>query len=189
MSERKGAMLLLGIIAIASLGLSGYMFVTSEILITPGTTSPDSGLILVGLWDDLATNKEYAPYIFDHSWLIEVGNNQFNNSNYIEVSNNNTSFKLIEEGFYKITLLLLLNSVEPSTIYYVRLLRNNVVDHSFVRIAMTDNPISSAYQTQSSVYVKSNGLDNFTIRCHSISDAFEVYDLQLYNQLTIEYHK
>ena len=189
MSESKGAMFLLGIIAIASLGLSGYMFVKSEILITPGTTSPDSGLILVGLWDDLATNKEYAPYTFDHSWLIEFDNNQFNNSNYIEVSNNNTSFKLLEEGFYKITLLLLLNSVDPSVIYYVLLLRNNVIDHSFVRIAMTANPISLAYQIESTVYVKSNGLDNFTIRCHSISDAFEVYDIQEYNQLTIEYHQ
>ena len=67
MSERKGGMLLLGIIAIAALGLSGYMFVKNEIFTTPGTTTPENGLILVGLWDDFTKNKEYAPYTTDDS--------------------------------------------------------------------------------------------------------------------------
>jgi len=188
MSERKSGMLLLGIIAIAALGLSGYMLIKNEILTPAGTTSPDSGLILVGLWDDLAKNKEYAPYTTDDSWLIEVDNNHFNNSNYIEVSNNNTSFKLLEEGFYKITLLLMLYDVDATFVYWAFLLRNSVFDHCFARVPISANPSSPFFQIESSAYVKSTGLDNFTIRCYSSgSDAFNVGVSQTFNQLTIEY--
>ena len=188
MGERKGAMLLLGIIAIAALGFSGYVFIKNEIFATSGTTPPDSGLILVGLWDDLTKNKEYAPFTTDSSWLIEFDNNQFNNSNYISVSNNNTRFKLLKEGFYKITLLLLLYDVDASEVYWTYLLRNNLYDHCLARVAISDYPSSPYHQIESSVYVKSTGLDNFTIRCYSTgSDAFEVGWLNNFNQLSIEY--
>ena len=194
MSERKGAIILLWIVAFGSLGFSGYLFVKNEIFSAPspdsGVTSPDSGLTLVGLWDDLAKNKEFAPFTTDSSWLIEFDNNQFNNSNHIEVSNNNTSFKLLKEGFYKITLLLRLDGVNPDRVYWVYFLRNNLYDHCFARVAISDNPGSSAHQIESSVYVKSTGLDNFSIRCYSTgSDAFEIGYLQNFNQLSIEYNQ
>ncbi|MHA1191698.1 MAG: hypothetical protein ACTSP9_05310 [Promethearchaeota archaeon] len=114
MSERKGGMILLGIIALSALGFSGYIFVDNTFL---STAPPDSGLILVGLWDDLATNKDYAPYNTDTSWLIEFNNNQYNDSNYISVKNGNTNFKLLKEGFYKLTLLLYVNGLDPSATY------------------------------------------------------------------------
>ena len=181
-------MVLLGIIAIAALGLSGYLFIKSEIVAAPGATSPDGGLILVGLWDDLAKNKEYATFTTDYSWLIEFDNNQFNNSNYIEVSNNNTSFKLLKEGFYKITLLLLLYDVDADEVYWAYLLRNYLYDHCLARVAISEYPGSPYHQIESSVYVKSTGLDNFSIRCYSTgSDAFDVGYLNAFNQLSIEY--
>ena len=188
MGERKSGMLLLGIIAIAALGLSGYLFIKNEIIAAPGTPASDSGLTLVGLWDDLATNKEFATFTTDSSWLIEFDNNQYNNSNYIEVSNNNTSFKLLKEGFYKITLLLRLSDVDADEVYWAYLLRNYLFDHCLARVAISDYPGSPYHQIESSVYVKSTGLDNFTIRCYSTgSDAFEVGYLQTFNQLSIEY--
>lgn len=188
MSERKGAIILLWIIAVGSLGFSGYMFVKNEVFSAPEGT--DSGLTLVGLWDDLATNKEYAPYTTDSSWLIEFSNNKFNNSNYIEVSNNNTRFKLLKEGFYKITLLLRLDDVDASEVYWVYFLRNGLFDHCLARVAISDNPGSPDHQIESSVYVKSTGLDNFSIRCYSTgSDAFEIGYLQTFNQLSIEYNQ
>ena len=70
MSERKGAIILIGIIAIGALGFSGYMFVTNELFVTPEATPPDSGLILVGLWEDFSKNTEYAPDTTDASWRI-----------------------------------------------------------------------------------------------------------------------
>jgi len=190
MSERKGAMVLLGIITIAALGLSGYMFVKNEIFAAPGTTTQDSGLILVELWDDLAKNKEYATFTTDSSWLIEFDNNQFNNSNYIEVSNNNTSFKLLKEGFYKITLLLLLYEVAADEVYWAYLLRNYAYDHCLARVAISEYPGSTYHQIESSVYVKSTGLDNFSIRCYSTNlAAFDVGHLQAFSQLSIEYNQ
>ena len=191
MSERKGAIILIGIIAIGALGFSGYIFVDNTFLSTaPPDSPPDSGLTLVGLWDDLVKNKEFAPFTTDSSWLIEFDNNQFNNSNYISISNNNTSFKLLKEGYYKITLLLLLNDVDASEVYWTYFIRNGLFDHCLARVAISDNPGSSYHQIESSIYVKSTGLDNFSIRCYSTgSDAFEIGHLQNFNQLSIEYNQ
>ncbi|GAG07907.1 unnamed protein product, partial [marine sediment metagenome] len=56
------------------------------------------------------------------------------------------------------------------------------------RVAISDNPSSPYHQIESSVYVKSTGLDNFSIRCYSTgSDAFDVGHLNTFNQLSIEY--
>ena len=190
MSERKGGMLLLGIVAIAALGLSGYLFFKNEIFTTPGTTNPDSGLVLVGLWDDLEKNTEFAPFTADDSWLVEFSNSQFNNTNHIEASNNNTSFKLLEEGFYKITLLIMLYSVDATEVYWAYLLRNGEFEQCFDRVAISTNQPSTFFQIESSLYVKSTGLDNFSIRCYSTSsDAFEVALSQDFNQLSIEYNQ
>jgi len=61
MSGRSAGMALLGIIAFGGLGLSGYMFLKYEFL-SPITPTQDSGLILVGLWDDLSRNTDYTPW-------------------------------------------------------------------------------------------------------------------------------
>jgi len=185
-------MFLVGIIAFAALGLSGYMFYKNEILVAPGTTSPENGLTLVGLWDGLAKNKEYLPYTSDTSWLIEFSDNQFNNSDYISASYSNTRFKLLKEGFYKITLLLQLEFVNVlvNSIYYIHLYRNSTTEHYFDRIVIAANPSSPYYQIESSLYVKSTGLDYFVIRCHCFGDTFfTITNTQTYNQLSIEYNQ
>ncbi|MHA1670226.1 MAG: hypothetical protein ACTSV5_06555 [Promethearchaeota archaeon] len=185
MSERKGGMVLLGIIAFAALGFSGYMFIDNQFL---SIDPPDNGLILVGLWDDLAKNKENAPYNTDASWLLEFYNNQYNDSNYISVDNDNTRFKLLKEGFYKITLLLYLYYLDPpSATYWVYLYRNNSVDHCLAKIAL---PTSEHYQVESSLYIKSTGLDNFFIRTYCTGDtSFGVATSQSFNQLSFEYNQ
>jgi len=185
-------MFLVGIIAFAALGLSGYMFYKNEILVDPGTTSPESGLTLAGLWDGLVKNTEYAPYTSDTSWLIEFNDNQFNNSNHISVSNNNTRFKLLKEGFYKITLLLQLEFVNVlvNSIYYIHLYRNSTSAHYFDRIAIAASPSSTYYHIESSLYVKSTGLDYFVIRCYCSGDTFfTIANTQTFNQLSIEYNQ
>jgi len=187
MSERKGAMVILGIITIAALGLSGYVFYKNEIFAAPGAPSSDRGLILVGLWDDLVKNKEFAPYTTDATWRIEFDNNQYNDSNYISVSNNNTHFKLLKEGFYKLTLLIYVNELEPGGTYWFYLYRNNSVNHCFAKI---EHPTVSRYQVESSVFVKSTGLDNFFIRAYSTGDiSFAISTTQSFNQLSIEYNQ
>jgi hypothetical protein len=188
MSERKGATVLLAIIAIAALGFSGYLFIKNEIIAAPGTTTPNSGLILVGLWDNLEKNTEYDPYNIDSSWLIEFADNQFNDSNHIEMSNNNTSFKLLKEGFYKITLLLMLADLDPGEVYWAYLRRNGIFDHCLARVAISANPSSPYHQVESSAYVKSTGLDNFSINCYSTGfDLFRIGTSASFIQFSIEY--
>ncbi|MHA1878504.1 MAG: hypothetical protein ACTSUC_18840 [Promethearchaeota archaeon] len=183
MSERKGATFLLGIIAISALGLSGYMLVDNLVF---STTTPDSGLTLVGLWDDLTKNKEFAPFTTDASWLIEFDNNQFNNSDYISVSNNNTSFKLLREGFYKLTLLLYVNDLDPSATYCFYLYRNNSINHCVAKIA---HPTDDNHQVESSIFIKSTGLDNFFIRTYCTDDtSFAIATTQSFNQISFEYN-
>ena len=188
MSERKGAMVLVGIIAIAAIGFSGYMFVKNEIFAVPGTPASDSGLTLVGLWDDLVKNKDYAPYNTDTSWRLEFDNNQYNDSNYISVSNGNTNFKLLKEGFYKLTLLLYLYYLDvASGTYWIYLYRNNSVDQSIAKIA---HPTTNNYQVETSVYIRSTGLDTFLIRAYCTGDAsFEVATGQSFNQFSIEFNQ
>jgi len=187
MSERKSGIIILGIIAIAALGLGGYSFISNIFL---SETSPDSGLILVGLWEDLTKNKEYAPYNTDASWLIEFYNSPYNNSNYISVSNNNTTFKLLKEGFYKVNLLLTLDNLTANGIYWAYLYRNDTFEQCFDRVAISANPSSPLYQIESSVFVKSTGFDNFFIRCYSFGDpSFRLTATQTFNQLSFEYNK
>ena len=180
-------MVLLGIIALAGLGLSGYMFVKDEFL-SPTTPTKDSGLILVGLWDDLDYNADYAPWNTTSDWLLEFSNSLFNDSNYISVSNGNTHFVLLKTGVYKITLTILLYTLDADTIYWVYLRRNGAFDHAFERISISANPYDSYYQVQSSLYVYGNGVDSFVINCYNtVSDAFLVSSSDAYNQLSIEY--
>ena len=189
MSERKVGIILIGIIAIGALGFSGYMFFKNEIFATPpGDAPPDSGLTLVGLWEDLVKNKEYTPYTTDSSWLLEFYNNQYNDSNSISIDNDNTRFKLLKEGFYKLTLLVYLYNLNPASAnYWVYLYRNNSIDQSIAKVAL---PTSDGYQVESSVYIKSTGTDNFFIRCYCSGDSsFEVATAQSFNQLSIEYNQ
>jgi len=95
MSCRSAGTVLLGIIALVGLGLSGYMFLKYEFL-SPITPTKDSGLILVGFWDDLDENTDYTPWNFNDDWLVEFSDSPFNDSNYISVSNGNTRFALLQ---------------------------------------------------------------------------------------------
>lgn len=189
MSGRSAGMVLLGIIALAGVGMSGYMLLKYE-FINPSTPSEDSGLILVGLWGDLDRSMDYPPWDETDNWLLSLGDNQFNDSSYISCSNQNTNFILLKPGFYKITLTLQLSSLQSGTEYKVELQRNSFTDQMLERLVLSDNPGSSQYRIQSSLYVYGNGIDYFQINCFSsVGDpSFSVETTwDYYNQLSIEY--
>ena len=189
MSGRSAGMVLLGIIALAGVGMSGYMLLKYE-FISPSTPSGDSGLILVGLWDDLDTSMDYPPWDEANNWLLKLKDNQFNDSSYISCSNQNTNFILLKPGFYKITLTLLLSDLQASSAYFVELQRNSFTDHILERVVLSANPGSSKYRIQSSLYVYGNGIDYFQINCFcSVGDPSFSVDAtwDYYNQLSIEY--
>ncbi|KKL96217.1 hypothetical protein LCGC14_1846690 [marine sediment metagenome] len=187
MSGRSAGMALLGIIAFGGLGLSGYMFLKYEFL-SPMTPTQDSGLILVGLWDDLSRNTDYTPWDSTGTWLLEFRNSPLNDSNYISVSNGNTHFVLIKEGYYKITLTLRLDSLDANAQYAVDLLKNGSVVSIFAQFAISANPSQDYYPIQSSLYVYGNGVDYFAIVCNNAGDpSFTISEFNIYNQLSIEY--
>ncbi len=169
MSGRSAGMVLLGIIALGGLGLSGYMFLKYEFL-SPITPTKDSGLILVGLWNNLDKNIDYAPWDSDDDWLVEFRDSPLNDSNYISVDNGNTRFALIRAGFYKITLKILLWNLAFGDAFYVHLRRNGVYESTFDYFSKSDHPGTTSYQVLSSLYIYSNGLDSFTINCYSLFD-------------------
>ncbi len=185
MSGRSAGMVLLGIIAITGLGLSGYMFLKYEFL---SPTNKNSGLLLVGLWDNLNENTDYTPHDSTADFLVELKESPFNDSNYVSVSNGNTRFVLKQAGFYKITLNMLFQAIGSSYLYLVYLQRNGDVERSFARITISANPGSTMYYLKSSLYIYSNGIDYFEINCVSYDDTyFIVSNSNQYNQLSIEY--
>lgn len=187
MSNRKGSIVLLFIITLAALGFSGYLAV-DKFFLTPEST--DDGLILVGLWKDLDENTDYYPYDSEVYWLVEFPNNLYNDSNHISVNSSNTSFKLMQKGFYKIIIVLILFGFDSSTpcTYWIKLLRNSITYRSLDRIDLPANPPMWHYFLQTSFYVESTGLDEFSISCfcNFDSNGFTVFNDNT-NQLAIEF--
>lgn len=187
MSGRSASMVLLGIIALAGLGLSGYLFLKYESL-SPLTPTNDSGLILVGLWNNINMNLDYPPYDSLDDFLLEFYESPFNDSIYVSMSSGNTRFVLKQAGFYKITLNLFFESISPSSIYNVYLLRNGAIERAFEYISISANPKGVIYYAKSSLYVYGNRTDYFVINCYSGDDSsFFVSATNQYNQLMIEY--
>ncbi len=177
-------MVLLGIIALAGFGLSGYMFLKYEFL-SPVSPTKDSGLILVGLWNDLSKNTDFTPSNLNWDWLVEFRDSPLNDSNYISVDNGNTRFTLIQPGFYKITLKIELWNLDASDAYYVHLLKNNSYANTFESFSTSANPGLLIYQVLSSLYIYNNEFDSFIINCLSMFDFSFTGGGD--SQLTIEY--
>jgi hypothetical protein len=186
MSDRSIGTIILGIIAIAGLGLSGFMFIKDNILFPVS----DTGLVLVGLWDDLDRNTDYASYNTNSTWLIEFRDSLLNNSNYVTVSRNNTRF-VLSPGLYKITLSFIFSSMAQGEGYAISLIRTGSTDHFLADHYHNETAIINGeyYASCSSVFVQGNGVDYFDIKCASIyGDSFDLGN-DKYNQLSIEYIK
>ena len=170
MSDRKGSIVLLFIIALAALGVSGYL-VVDKFFLTPEPT--DECLVLVGLWNGLEKNTDYAPWNTDESWLVKFPDNLYNDSNHISVNSSKTSFKLLQTGFYKITIRFIFYGLDSTSaaIYWVSLLRNGANSEYFERLAIPANPSSSYYFIQASLYIESTGLADFAFNCFCNSDS------------------
>ena len=183
MSDKSTGTILLGIIAIAGLGLSGFMFVKNEIVFP----SSDTGLLLVGAWNDLDYNIAHAPHTEMDDYLLEFRLSLFNNSNYVSFNADNTRF-VLSPGLYKINLAIIFTGITVNETYYTQLLTNGLNNNFFNRYETSANPESTYHTFSSSLYVRANGVDYFEIRCTSRGDYFFPHDDE-YNQLSIEYVK
>ena len=184
MSDRSTGSILIGIIAVAALGLSGFMFVKNEIFFP----TSDTGLMLVGIWEDLEYNTGYGGHTENYDWLLEFRNSPLNDSNYIAVSNDNTRF-VLATGLFKITLSLLLEGLVTPEEYSVVLLKNGETCIFFDYYETGPDDDSSQYQVCSSIYVAGNGINYFEINCFSASHDPFFSSSNSNNQLSIEYVK
>ena len=141
--------------------------------------------IVVGIWDALDDNLDYAPYNLQNDWLFEFGDNKLNNTDYISVSNTNTRITLLKSGWYRIHLSVLLSSISPSSYYRVRLLKDGAIESYLDFLATSSTIDSSWHYINSYTFVFSGGTNYIEIEASSTYDSTPSNDD--YNQLTIEY--
>ena len=175
----------LGIIGIIlSAGAIGFTFVVWN---GQKTTNNLTRTNVVGVWDALNDNQDFAPYNLQRDWLLEFRDSSLNNTDYISVSNTNTRIKLLKSGWYRIHLSVLLVGMSPDRSYRMRILKDGAIefDLDFYETALT---LVSIYHTiDSSAFVYSDGTNFIEIRGYSSSDDFSVPPNDLNNQLTIEF--
>ena len=184
---KNSGVIIFGIISIIALGLSGYTFVTTQILIPPETPHPSPKI--VGVWNGLDRNVDNPDFNDDYDWLIEPLLNAYNDTTYINTTNSNTRIHLIKAGWYKIQIRVLLSSISGGISYYLALLKNDI------QIAYLDywHPSSTSdatyYAMQGTEYVLSDGDDyiEINVRTGPIDPVFVYTFEQEYNELVIEY--
>ncbi|MFW9879258.1 MAG: hypothetical protein ACFFG0_39775 [Candidatus Thorarchaeota archaeon] len=179
---RSGTVLgIIGIILAA--GAIGFTFIVWN---SQNTTNDLTRTCVVGVWETLSDNLDFAPYNMQNNWLLEFGDNTLNNTDYISVSNINTRITLLKSGWYRIHLSVLMVGINPSNVYRVRILKDGVIE-SFLDFYETSAAIDSIYHSiDSSAFVYSNGTNYIEINGYS-TDDFSVPSNNLYNQLTIEF--
>ena len=184
MSKNTAGFIILGIISIAGLGLGGYTLYTTTL---SSQIEEDQGLILVGIWDELYYNTEYAPYTATSYWLLEYGSNRLNNSAYVSVSNNNTRITFLKPGWYRIQLTMVLSSLDAGSWYWIIILKNGVQEFYLLYHETSGTPESDYLCIDSDAFVYSNGTNYFEILGDSNGEPFSPGGSQIYNQLTIEF--
>jgi len=185
MSKNSGGFIILGLISIAGLGLGGYTFFVTQIFVIPEETGPN----IVGIWDALEADYTHYPYITPTNWLFKLSANSYINPEYVSVNNSYTRITLVKQGWYRIQLSVLLESVDaPFNIYRLGLLKNGTIIFNFdyVQSFSSTNPYKRNVNAEG--YVLSDGNDYIEISGYSSGDIFIPYtSLQESNQLVIEF--
>ena len=175
----------LGIIGIIlAAGAIGFAFVVWN---GQNTTNNLSRTIVVGIWDDIDSNLDYAPYNLQNDWLFEFGDNKLNNTEYISVSNTNTRITLLKSGWYRIHISVLLGGISPSSSYRLELLKDGTIESYLDFYATSSTNDSSWHYIDSSAFVYSNGTNFIEINEYSSSDDFAPSTNDMYHQFTIKY--
>ena len=170
------------IIGASGLGLGIFSFITMQAKEgSPGTTC-----VVVGIWDQLYQNKDYAPYNTDQSWFISADGIQVNNSEYFFLNRTNTRFHLIISGWYRVNLLLTLSNLGGTADIYFRAFKGGSTAVAFSNRynATTDG---SFHTVEAQFYIFSDGSDYYDFYISSAPMASSVAPNPDFNQLGIEY--
>jgi hypothetical protein len=184
MGSGKGLAIIALIIGVSGLGFGVFSFINNQ----TGVPIP-SGSIVVGIWESLSRNTDNPSYPTDNDWLIEVGDKQLENNQYISLNqstqHSNTRFHLKREGWYRANLHMLLSGVSSAAGWYQMYLLKNGTLYS---VLLYEASINQHLQIDLQFYIDSDGNDYFEINCYASGDAsFSIESQQIYNQLALEY--
>jgi len=186
MSNGKGGLVFLSIMTIAALGLSGYLLV-DKFFISPGNLITNRGATLVGLWDQLEKTPDGS--VSGSGWYVNFTQEVHLDTSHVEVSLNNSQFRLRDIGIYRITLTALLLDCDPSSNHWIVLTINGTFSHFLERTSISANPDDTFWFVSSTIYVNSSGQDLYRFYCYSYDDpnGFRIYSEATFNQLAIEF--
>ena len=185
MSKNSVGFIIFGLISIAGLGLGGYTFLVTQIFIQP----EESGPRLVGIWDALDDDHTHFPYITPTNWLFKLSANSYIDSEYVSVNNSGTRITLMKQGWYRIQISVLLQSLDAPFIYRIDLLKNGALLFllDYVQTYTTTyDPYWHSINAEG--YVLSDGNDYIELNANSNGDIFIIYStLQDSNQVVIDF--
>ncbi len=177
------------------LGLIGIILAAGSIGFTyivwngQNTSNNLTGTIVVGIWDEIDDNEDYAPYNLNDNWLFEFGAHNLSNTDYISVSNTNTRITLLKAGWYRIHLSVLLGDMDLSADYYITMLKDGDIEFYLEFYDTVSASVGWYYTIDSSAFVYSNGTNYIEINGYASGDpdGFGIVSVNTNNQLTIEY--
>lgn len=141
---------------------------------------------VVGLWDDISKNKDYAPHNLDYNWLLEFSAGNLTDPDYISVSNDNTRITLLQSGWYRIHLSLFIYSITADNYYYLSMLKDGSVESNLDWYETSATDDGYYHYFESSAFVYSNGTSYIEFNALSNIDSFGIGGND-YNQFLIEY--
>lgn len=168
------------------IGASGLVLgVFSFISMQANKGSSGTTCVVVGIWDRLYKNKNYAPYDSDQTYLIRLDGIEVNNSEYFFLNRTNTRFHLIKSGWYRFNLLLTLNDFTGTADVYFRALKegSTAVAFAYRYNIATDG---SYLTMEGQFYIYSDGSDYYDFHISS-GETCDVAPNNDFNQLGIEY--
>lgn len=177
-------------ISLAGLGLGVY----SLYRLNFDSCNYEPNYRLVGLWEDVLKNKLHPIMNADSYWLLEVGNEQIINNEYIILNQTtgykDTRFHLVKAGFYRITINIVLTDLHNTQGYIISAFKDGE-DYGFTGFktffCVTAPSISE--QVNVDFYLESNGTNFYEFGCLTFADPFELLTDQEYSHLSIEYVK
>lgn len=178
------------IISLAGLGLGVYSLYSLNF----GSCNCEPNYGLVGLWEDVIKNKLNPNMNADNAWLLEVGNEQIINNEYI-ILNQTTDFKdtrfhLVKAGLYRITINILFTDLLNTQGYALSAFKDGeysgMAVFKYLFHVVTPNAVE---HINVDFYLESDGTNFYEFGCYTLAAPFEVHTEQEYNHLSIEYVK
>ena len=188
---KSAAIAILGIVAVAALGLSGYMFVNDTFLggdeHEHDYTDTNTGLMPVAIWNSLYENLSVPGHASAQDYLVGLKDPELINTEYVNVFND-THFAFVREGIYQIQFNALLDSLIADQVYWGVMLENDTFLEFFDR-ALTDTVLSSNYyHMKGNFYL--NVTDLNSVYCLNVYGTGNsgISITQTFNQVFIEYY-